>query len=315
MQPYQHFTLTERESLSEKLKEQKSIRQIAKEMNRSPSTISREVKRNWSKTTNRYHPWHATTNYLHRRKACIRKTVLADPEKNRFVCEGLDKFWSPEAISARWKQAGGKGLSHSTIYLAIKKKRIPGYTGKTHLRRRGKRKNVHNTKVIYPVHTIHDRPKDVELRDRLGDLEGDTIYGAIGKGSLVTLVDRASRCLYAACIPNRDSNIVKEAFATALEGVSVNSITLDNGSEFAKFAEIEKQHNTTIYFADPHSPWQRGSIENINDVLRFFYPKGTNFLLVSQDELQKTLDLINNRPRKCLDWLSPGEFISYMCCT
>jgi len=315
MQSYQHITLSERESLSEKLKEGKSLRRIASELNRSPSTISREVKRNWSKLKNRYHPWHATTNYLHRRKSCIRKLTLSDPTKHRFVCERLDKYWSPEAISAKWKQAGGEGLSHSTIYLAIKKKRLPGYTRKTHLRRRGKRKNVHNTKVIHPIHTIHDRPKEANLRSRLGDFEGDTIYGAIGKGCLVTLVDRASRRLYAVSVPSRDSDVVKNAFATALDGVEVKSITLDNGTEFAKFAEIEKLLNSTVYFADPHSPWQRGSNENINDVLRFFYPKGTNFLLVDPDELQKTVSLINNRPRKCLGWLSPIEFISIMCCT
>jgi IS30 family transposase len=315
MQSYQHFTLFERECLSEKLKEGKSLRKIAKELNRSPSTISREMKRNWSKTSNRYHPWHATSNYLHRRKSCIRRFLVSNSRIYKFVCDGLDKFWSPEIISTRWKQAGGKGLSHSAIYLAIKKNRLPGYTPKTHLRRRGKRKNVHNTRTIHPTHKIHERPEEAELRNKLGHLEGDTIYGAIGKGCLVTLVDRASRKLYAASIPSRDSAVVKKAFLNVLDGVNVKSITLDNGSEFAKFSEIEKELNTTIYFADPHSPWQRGSNENINDVLRFFYPKGTNFLLVDNDNLQKIVDLINDRPRKCLGWLSPVEFISKKCCT
>ena len=153
------------------------------------------------------------------------------------------------------------------------------------------------------------------MRTRLGDLEGDTVYGGIGKGVLVTFVDRTSRKLYAICRPNRSSNTIKGAFTDVLEGVDVKSITLDNGTEFVKFQEIEKQLNTTIYFADPYSPWQRGTNENMNGILRFFFPKGTDFRCVSDEKLQYVVDLINNRPRKCLGWLSPIEFISYKCCT
>jgi len=90
----------------------------------------------------------------------------------------------------------------------------------------------------------------------------------------------------------------------------VNSITLDNGSEFSRFANIETSHACTVYFADPHSLWQRGSNENINGLLRFFFPKGTDFHSVSDDELFVVISLINNRPRKCLDWLSPIEFLN-----
>ena len=315
MQPYHHYNIEERESLYEMLREGKSQTEIARELGKHKSSVSREIKRNRNKY-GYYQAYSATIQYLHRRKRCRRKPRLADEEARKFVEEGLDKYWSPEAISERWKMKHpNEPLCHSTIYRGLKAGVLQGYSRKTHLRRRGKRKNVHNTKVIQPTHTIHDRPAEVELRNRLGDLEGDTIYGAIGKGCLVTLVDRTSRQLYAVRIPNRDSDVVKEAFVTALSGVDVKSITLDNGSEFAKFAEIEKLLNTTIYFADPHSPWQRGSNENINDALRFFYPKGTNFLLLSPDDLHNTLDFINNRPRKCLGWLSPFEFLSNFCCS
>ena len=103
MQSYQHFTLFERESLSEKLKEGKSYRQIAKEMGRNPSTISREVKRNWSKKANRYHPWRATVLYICRRKSCVRKLRLSDEIALKFILDCFNKFWSPEIISQRWK--------------------------------------------------------------------------------------------------------------------------------------------------------------------------------------------------------------------
>ena len=97
--------------------------------------------------------------------------------------------------------------------------------------------------------------------------------------------------------------------------IPIETITLDNGSEFGDFLNIEKDLDTTIYFADPHSPWQRGLNENTNDILRFFYPKGTDFLKVSENDFQNVIHLINSRPRKCLGFLSPLEFLSSMCCT
>jgi IS30 family transposase len=131
----------------------------------------------------------------------------------------------------------------------------------------------------------------------------------------LTNVDRTSRFLYAALSKTRKKEDILNAFDKSLADVTVESITLDNGSEFADFLQIEKNLNTTVYFCDPHSPWQRGSNENINDLLRFFFPKSTDFLTVSDDELNWAVSLINNRPRKCLGWLSPIEFISARCCT
>jgi len=316
MQPYQHFTLYERENLQEKLKEGKSLRKIAIEMNRNVSSISRELKRNGKKDGG-YTPWWGTSLYIWRRKRCVRKLRLIDSDIYNFITDCLDKFWSPEIICERWKMKypEKRPLCHSTIYRNIKNKIIIGYTVKKHLRRRGKKKNTRNCKTIHPVHTIHDRPPEIELRQRLGDLEGDTVHGGIGKGCLLTLVDRTSRFLYAALSSNRESTNIKNSFEVALNGVNPKSITLDNGSEFSDFIEIEKNHNTTIYFADPHSPWQRGSNENINGLIRFFFPKGFDFRSVSYELLQHTIFLINNRPRKCLGWLSPVEFLQLKCCT
>ena len=315
MQSYQHFTLIERESLSEKLKEGKSFRKIAQEMKRNVSSVSREYNRNRNKDGS-YHPWRATVLYICRRKACVRQPRLADKKARAFVTAGLEQYWSPEIIRERWKMKHPDiPLAHATIYRAIKHKQIPGVTPKTHLRRHGKGKTGNYAKAFQPLHTIHDRPKEIENRTRIGDLEGDTVYGAIGKGCLVTLVDRTSRFLYAALAESREKTTITQAFGEALGTVKPKSITLDNGSEFADFLAIEKNHKTTLFFADPHSPWQRGSNENINDLVRFFFPKGTNFHIVSEEMLQQVLSLINNRPRKCLGWLSPVEFVSKKCCT
>ena len=314
MLSYQHFTLSERESLSEKRKEGKSLRQIAKELGRSPSSVTREYNRNCNKDGN-YHPWRATVLYICRRKQCVRKPRLGNEAVREFVATGLSRFWSPEIIAQRWNKANPtKPLSHTTIYRSLKRKEIPGFSVKIHLRRRGKRKNARGY-TINPVHTIHDRPGIIEERKRLGDLEGDTVYGGIAKGCLVTLVDRTSRFLYAALAKTREGHVIEEAFMNALGDYKPKSITLDNGSEFANFSMIEQNHHTTIYFADPHSPWQRGSNENINGLIRFFFPKGTNFHEVSDEHLKYVLAIINNRPRKCLGWLSPVEFLLQFCCT
>jgi IS30 family transposase len=312
MLPYKHFTAEERQKIQEDLNKGKKISAIAKEINRNRSSVSREVRRNRNKK-GKYNWWGATIKYMLRRRASKRKLRLKCVKLREYVTGKLNKRWSPEIITQRYKKENpGEKLSHNTIYRAIKDKEFPDVTAKTHLRRHGKRKNAHNSQTIKPTHTIHDRAPEVETRERIGDLEGDTVYGGIGKGCIVTLVDRCSRYLYASRAQSRDSTVIVSSFKKVLGDTAVKSITLDNGSEFSRFADIEKNHDTTVYFADPHSPWQRGSNENINGLIRFFFPKGTNFHMVSDDELNYVISLINNRPRKCLDWLSPVEFLSVL---
>ena len=290
-------------------------------MDRSPSTISREVKRNWSKKKNRYNPYRATTLYIIRRKNCVRKpTIKKDTELYWMIKEYLELYWSPELI-ANYCKKNGYRISFSTIYAAIKSGLFVDITPKTHLRRRGKKKHAKhgNHATIHPEHTIHDRPSIVNERLRFGDWEGDTVCGAKNKSCLVTQVDRKSKLLTAAISPNHTMAEVRKATKRAFElleiPMPIYTITLDNGSEFADFKGIEEDLNTTIYFADPHSPWQRGLNENTNDILRFFFPKGTDFSLVSEEELLKVVHLINSRPRKYLDYLSPIDFVFKKCCT
>jgi IS30 family transposase len=309
MSSYKHFTLEERESLQELVREGKKQGEIAQILGKDKSSVSRELKRNSNKDGS-YHPWRATVLYICRRKKSKRRPRLSDKRTYKFVENGIAQYWSPETIVERYKRENsGEKLSHSTIYRSIRNKEFPNVTPKTHLRRRGKRKSSHNTQSIKPIHTIHQRPPETERRERIGDLEGDTVYGGIGKGCLVTLVDRCSRFLYASRAKSRDSQVIVDSFQKALGNTNVESITLDNGSEFAKFLDIQKNHDTTVYFADPHSPWQRGSNENINGLIRFFFPKGTDFHAVSDEDVDIVLSLINNRPRKCLNWLSPIEFL------
>ena len=321
MKSYTHFTLTERNCLQQFLSEGKSYREIAKILGRSPSTISREVKRNFSHKKKRYNSWRATCLYIIRRRNCVRKYKLqSNSDLYNYIVECLKKYWSPETIAHKCKTQN-LCICTSTIYRALKENRLIGFSRKTHLRRHGKKitNNKKSCTTIHPVHTIHDRPEIVETKGRFGDFEGDTVYGGVGKGCIVTFVDRKSKLLTAALAVNREKDTIRQAFIKAFSlmesNIPIETITLDNGSEFADFLNIESDLKTTIYFADPHSPWQRGLNENTNDMLRFFFPKGTNFLKVSNKELQYVVHLINSRPRKCLSYLSPLEFLSKKCCT
>ena len=190
---------------------------------------------------------------------------------------------------------------------------FPGVRPSTHFRRKGKLyANQKKSYTRYFDSSIHDRDKVVDLRGRLGDFEGDTVYGSVGKGYLITAVDRKSRFLVAAIAKDKTVESTNAAFKKAFnrEGkITPITLTLDNGTEFLGFKELEKQMGVKVYFADPHAPWQRGSNENINDLVRFFFPKGTNFNQVSDCQLETVLNLINNRPRKCLRFLSPYEVL------
>ena len=310
MLSYTHFTRIERIKLGELKKKGKSIRGIARELGRSPSSVSRELRRNQNKNGS-YHYWRATILYILRRRKCHPASRLAEGTEIRsYVEAGLSKFWSPETIAACWNEAHPDDhLSHATIYRWLAKGKLNGFSRKTHLRRRGKRIQTRNANynTIHPDRLIEDWPEEIRTRSRIGDWEGDTVYGGIGKGFLVTMVDRRSRFLTAARVLTRSPSETAEAMYKAADGLLVRSISLDNGSEFSLFHQIEEHFGTSVYFAKPHAPWQRGSNENTNGLLRFFYPKGFDFRMLSDEDLRRTVDLLNNRPRKCLGWKTPAQ--------
>ncbi len=323
MQSYDHFTLTERENLRILLEEGKSYRQIAVVLGRSPSTISREMRRN-GKKDGTYNAWWGSSLYLHRRKKCRRRfRIDTDPDLEAYIREKLHAFWSPETIVAKWKQLHpGAKLGHSTIYAALRRKRLVGCSEYGHLLRRGRLRfknsgtpGMTRFNPVKPDHRIEEWPWEIKGRTCLGHWEGDTVMGARGKGHLFTCVDRRSRYVCLGLLPGqRTKEETAEVVCQTLAGQKVHSITLDNGTEFALHREIARRLNAVIYFADPHSPWQRGSNENINGWLRFFFPKGCDLRYVTQEVLAQVAALLNNRPRKCLGWLSPVDFLA-KCCT
>ena len=312
MKPYKHFTLLDRECLWDLLNKGKNQTEIARIIDFSPSAVSREIRRNRDANGN-YNPYKANDKYKDRRKNCRRiSRIKPGTDLYIFIIECLKKYWPPEIIVVKWKESHpDEKLSHSTIYMGIKQCAFEGITAKKHLRRRGKIKYGRRAKfnAIQPDYTIHDRPEVIEKRARFGDWEGDTIRGGPGKGAIVTLVDRKGRYTTAMLLQDLRAATVTKAINKALQGLPVHSITFDNGSEFAGFREIQKELNIPVYFADPHAPWQRGTNENMNGLLRFFFPRGTNFLDVLDEELERVLSLINDRPRLCLGAKSPRELL------
>ena len=161
--------------------------------------------------------------------------------------------------------------------------------------------------TITPNRLIKEWPDEIRGRSRLGDWEGDTITGKIGSGLITTLVDRKSRFLIAGKVESKHANLQRHSIESLLKDQTVNSLSLDNGVEFAEHEAIEETLDTKIYFAEPHCPWQRGSNENINGLLRFFFPRGSNFRNIEQEDVERAVRLLNGRPRKCLGWLTPEE--------
>ena len=316
---YTHFTLNERKYLQQLLSEGLSMRKIAAILERSPSTISREIKRNRAKFRPRHKPdnrywynhWRAQNLYIRRRREQQRRALRPETKEWAFIVAGLQKFWSPEAICGRWSKEcpDRKPLHFSTIYRYIANNSFPHIQRKTHLRRRGKRVQTRNANynTIQPDRIIPQWPEVICNRERIGDWEGDTVYGGVGKGLLVTLVDRKSRFVRMGLLKNRCADLTRPVIEQLLQGLPVNSISLDNGSEFSEFRELEEHLHTLVYFAEPHKPWQRGTNENTNDIVRFFFPKGFDFGAVTGEDVQLVEDLINNRPRKCLAWKTPAE--------
>lgn len=319
MKSYNHFTLDERICLQKLLSNGLSMRKIADILDRSPSSVSREISRNKAKykprkepdNPYRYRAWRAQTLYIIRRRTQVRRAIKPGSFEWNYIVERLLCFWTPEQICGRWHSdfPDRKPLCHSTVYRYIKRKEFPEINAGEHLRRRGKRilPKTSNYNTIHPDRLIPQWSEEIKNRERIGDWEGDTVYGGVGKGLIVSMVDRKSRFLCAGLLKKRNAEETKEVIVRLLKDKPRSSISLDNGSEFAEFRELERELDTQVYFAEPHKPWQRGTNENTNDILRFFYPKGYNFLELSEEELAKTVLSINLRPRKCLGWKSPFE--------
>lgn len=306
-----HLTKEERDRIAQMHHRRMLQSQIAEALGRDPGTISRELKRN--EVGGEYFAAQAHDLAQQRRRERPLDRKLDDPELNAAVRRGLAQEWSPEQIAGtRKREHQGeprRRVSARTIYTWIEQDEHRDHW-KAFLRRRGKRPcRRKNTENSCPAARIHNRPACVEHRLRLGDFEGDTVLGPPGTGGIVTLVCRRSRFTIITKIQSKDADHVHQRIKQRLKELDEDrrhSITFDNGTEFARCQRLEKHLDMQLYFADPGCPYQRGTNENTNGLIRQYFPKGTDFRTISHSQVRRVENLLNTRPRACLGFETPA---------
>jgi IS30 family transposase len=304
-----HLTIEERDLLGQLRHQSATQKEIAEALGRSPATISRELTRN--RTGGEYLAAQAQRKAEQRRRARPLERKMDNPQINAAVRTGLTHEWSPEQIAGRMKeQKSNRSVAPQTIYTWIKQDEQREHW-ETFLRRRGKRpRRPRNTPPTADAARIRNRPEAIEERLRLGDFEGDTVLGPPGTGGLATLVCRKSRLTIVVKVQSKNADHVHEKIKQRLKELDAerrHSVTFDNGTEFARCDRLEKHLGLKLYFADPGCPYQRGTNENTNGLIRQYYPKGTDFRDITHQQVRSVEQRLNNRPRACLGFRTPAE--------
>jgi len=314
MYHYQHLALEERYMIYCLKKDGFSIRSIAARIKRSPSTVSRELRRNKGQRGYRYQQ--ADSFCLFRRHIEHRHHRITES-----TWELVDSYlfvdWSPEQISHYFRLEHRLEVSTESIYQHIWADKRIGGDLHSHLRQsRKKRRKRYGCGYNYRGHirnrvSIDLRPSIVEDRGRYGDWEIDTIVGKAHKGALVSIVERKSRFTLIGKVEKKDADAVSQKTTNLLKPFSdyVLTITGDNGKEFAGHEQLSKQLNIDFYFAHPYSSWERGLNENTNGLIRQYVPKGSSIDEISEEKIEMIMDRLNNRPRKCLGFKTPKDIL------
>lgn len=304
-----HLTMQERDLIVQEQHRGAAQQEIAEALGRSPATISRELRRN--RTGGEYLAAQAQRKSEQRRRDRPLERKMDDPEINAAVRTGLAQEWAPEQIAGRMKeQNSDRSVAPQTIYTWIKQDEHREHW-ETFLRRRGKRpRRPRSAAPTADAARIRNRPEVIEERLRLGDFEGDTVLGPPGTGGLATLVCRKSRFTIIVKVQSKNANHVHEKIKQRLKELDDerrHSVTFDNGTEFARCHRLEKHLDLKLYFADPGCPYQRGTNENTNGLIRQYYPKGTDFRDITHQQVRSVEQRLNNRPRACLGFRTPAE--------
>jgi transposase, IS30 family len=303
-----------------------SIRQIAHRLGRAPSTVSRELRRNATKSRG-YRPFDAHRRATARRARKHRRRIEANGELRQLVAELLGQRWSPQQISRhlrlRFPERSGMWLCHESIYQAVYQpesglqrpsrlaphRRSPLRTGRDH-RRAHQRTERRRARFEHPMLTIHQRPFPPEDRSQPGHWEADLIIGKDQGSAIGTLVERQTRMVRLLHLPQRDGDTLHDALKARmadLPAALLRSITWDQETEMARHLTIALSLGAPVYFCDSRSPWQRGSNENANGLLRDYFPKGTDLSIHSTQHLLAVENELNNRPRLILNNRAPAE--------
>ena len=308
-----HLTKEEREVISNLLSQGQSQQVIANHLKRSPSTISREIRRN--QTPRGYSAMAAQEKAEARRRNRPRQRKMDKPHIRVAVTMGLTRRWSPDQIAGRLKRDfpndPSRWVSHQTIYDWIPESDDPHHW-RSCLRRGGKKPGRDRRGQLPGQVVIKDRPEIVSERGRYGDWEGDTVVGARRHSGLVTLNERKSGYVLLRKVHRLDSEKVTRAIHQRLQAIPSSlrlTMTFDNGKEFSRHKTLAKNLSLSIYFADPGKPHQRGSNEHLNGLVRDWLPKGTDFRQVGWQTIREIEESLNNRPRKRLNYQTPTEVL------
>jgi IS30 family transposase len=315
---YKQLSLKERDRITEMKSEGMSLRAIAKELERSPSTLSRELKRNGTPAYMVYLSHRAHERAVKRKKESGQRGRLKDKQTVVYVREKLKEGWSPELIAGKIGQdIRGASISYEAIYQYIYhpstegREEIIGQLVRGHRKRKSKGIGRKERKTKIPNRVpIEERPISADNRSRYGHWEGDSLVSRKSLAALNSLVERKSRYMFLTRLQRKSSEQTKDAVIRRLQKLpkkARRSLTVDNGTENARHEEITKAIGTRCYFAHPYASWQRGSNEQVNGMVRRYFPKGTDFSKITDEQVAWVESRINNRPRKCLGYKTPAE--------
>ena len=317
---YKHFSVDEREKIQRGLWEKRSIRTIAKNIDRSPASVSREIRRNHPPERRVYTPRLAHQRALEKRTCRGRKDRLKSDIIRTYVNAKLKEGWSPQQVAGCIKKDMKKTISHEAIYQYIYAQfkrngygRCIGEDLRGYLKRRHKQRHAHGARKYQraprPSFTsIEERPNVVAKRTRIGDWEGDSIVSRKSKVALNTLVERKTGLVFITKVPNGTARATGQAVTTRLHAVPRelrHTLTLDNGPENTCHQELHEALGIDCFAAHPYASWERGTNENTNGLIRWYFPKGTDFATISDEEIERVELALNSRPRKRLGYKTP----------
>jgi len=322
MVKYQRLTVIEREEISRQIASGYSLRKIARSLYRAPSSISREIHQSGVVELKYYRAVFAQgqSNKIRHKLRKNRKLDNNIPLRKIVLCY-LAKNWSPEQIAKRlimlYPLDMAMRISHESIYSYLYvlprgelKREIVSCLRQHHIRRRKKNKYRRKPGSIQNYLSIEERPKEVADRIIPGHWEGDLIIGSRRASAIGTLVERTTRMTFLVKIESQDAMTVRKAFIEEFRHLPKGlkrTLTYDQGTEMAQHKLFSKETEINVYFAHPHSPWERGTNENTNGLIRQYFPKGTDFSKISRNRLKEVQDELNDRPRKTLNWYTPHE--------
>jgi transposase, IS30 family len=307
---YIHLTQEERYQIYAYKQTGKLPTEIAGLLNRNSSTIYRELSRNTG--ARGYRPKQAQELASERHE--LKPKAIKMTSSIIAIIEGKIRLdWSPEQVSGRLLKDYNLSISHESIYQHILSDKAAGGDLYEHLRCQKKNKKRYGTKShdkrgqIKDKVSIEKRPLVVENKCRKGDWEGDLVIGKNHKRALVTLVDRKTKKVKIAIVDSKQAIPVSKAVIGLLKSETKHTITFDNGKEFAEHKQMKAKTGATVYFAHPYSSWERGLNENTNGLIRQYFKKGSCFENITDNDVKKVEDILNNRPRKILGYCTPNE--------